>query len=834
METTIESTEEIRLTEEELEGIRDFPTHMTSKGKFTYLRTYSRYLPDKGRREVFRETMERASRYSINLELKHRIANGLPVNRDIKRNMKKELRKLFMNMFSLKQGLSGRTTWVGGAENSVADKYPLSNFNCSFTITEEWNDLVELFYLLLVGTGVGFKSIPEMADKLPPIRSQFTLEHVPYNPLPKGARMENSELYHAEGVDCATIYVGDSKEGWCEALAIYLNLLTDRKYHHIKRIKVNYNSVRAKGERLKTFGGTASGHEPLMEMFTGFENVLKNQIDPHLEAPHYHWEEDGSWQGYVKVRPIHIVDMCNLIGYNVVVGGVRRTAEIALGQEDDWEFIFAKYGMNGIWGDERFEHHEYLRQRMIELGIPVPAFWESLSVKYYAINDPQTQKELFRSTSIEEAVGYALSIGMVDGRKLDPNTATQEDYAKAYYPFPFNDTRGLHHRRMSNNSIGFLRKPPKEFLDFIFEVMQMEGEPAFVNLYELSKRRLIAGGNLHPTDMEIIALAYFLGVNPCGEIDLFSKGVCNLTTINVKAFVIDGVLQYDALMEAQRLSARAGLRMTLVTLELPNWDKRQKIDRLLGCSVTGWKAAMGALGYDGGQEAELLADLRAVANTEAALYADELGVNRPLLVTTVKPEGTYTIVLNGETSGLHYAKVRRGIRRIRINKEDPLAKAVMEHKSWTVNPEVGTKGDTFEERMENARTLVIDFPEKSDAKMTELDVDVYEQFASYFRFQEYYTDHNSSNTIVLDNHEWLIASGIVYENWDNFVGVSFLAKDGGTYQLAPYENNPEAYEKLVANMEDFDMDILRKYEKNEDSEVDGADIDCSSGACGVR
>jgi ribonucleoside-diphosphate reductase alpha chain/ribonucleoside-triphosphate reductase len=387
---------------------------------------------------------------------------------------------------------------------------------------------------------------------------------------------------------------------------------------------------------------------------------------------------------------------------------------------------------------------------------------------------------------------------------------------------------------MSNNSIGFLRKPPKEFLDFIFEVMQMEGEPAFVNLYELSKRRLIAGGNLHPTDMEIIALAYFLGVNPCGEIDLFSKGVCNLTTINVKAFVIDGVLQYDALMEAQRLSARAGLRMTLVTLELPNWDKRQKIDRLLGCSVTGWKAAMGALGYDGGQEAELLADLRAVANTEAALYADELGVNRPLLVTTVKPEGTYTIVLNGETSGLHYAKVRRGIRRIRINKEDPLAKAVMEHKSWTVNPEVGTKGDTFEERMENARTLVIDFPEKSDAKMTELDVDVYEQFASYFRFQEYYTDHNSSNTIVLDNHEWLIASGIVYENWDNFVGVSFLAKDGGTYQLAPYENNPEAYEKLVANMEDFDMDILRKYEKNEDSEVDGADIDCSSGACGVR
>ena len=53
-----------------------------------------------------------------------------------------------------------------------------------------------------------------------------------------------------------------------------------------------------------------------------------------------------------KVRPIHILDIGNLIGNNVVVGGVRRTAEIFLCDVDDWECILAKYGINGIWNQE--------------------------------------------------------------------------------------------------------------------------------------------------------------------------------------------------------------------------------------------------------------------------------------------------------------------------------------------------------------------------------------------------------------------------------------------------------------------------------------------------
>src|SRR5690606_39711290 len=132
----------------------------------------------------------------------------------------------------------------------------------------------------------------------------------------------------------------------------------------------------------------------------------------------------------------------------------------------------------------------------------------------------------------------------------------------------------------------------------------------------------------------------FKGVNPCVEILLDSYGLCNLTTINVLAFVKDGKLDLEGLLEAQRMSARAGYRMTCVDLELDKWDRIQKRDRLLGCSVTGWKDAMEALGYTKEQEQELQRMMHKVAREAADEYADFLGLNRPLLVTAVKPEGT--------------------------------------------------------------------------------------------------------------------------------------------------------------------------------------------------
>src|SRR5699024_9319316 len=155
----------------------------------------------------------------------------------------------------------------------------------------------------------------------------------------------------------------------------------------------------------------------------------------------------------------------------------------------------------------------------------------------------------------------------------------------------------------------------------------------------------------------------------------------------------------------------------------------------------------------------LLTMLGDVARDEADRYAKELRVNSPLLVTTVKPEGTISQVAGGVSSGLHWSHSPYYIRRIRINASDPLAKAVQDM-GWTVHAEVGTEGLADVEALSKpeiiakARTLVIDFPVASGADKTKDDVNVSEQFDTYFRFQREYTEHNSSNTIHVRPEEW--------------------------------------------------------------------------------
>jgi ribonucleoside-triphosphate reductase (thioredoxin) len=304
------------LTDDFISQYPEFPSNMNPLGQFVFYRTYSRFLPNLGRRETWKETVRRAVEYNVQLGVKHLDKIGYDNRIDEHR---KEAEELFDNMFNLRQFLSGRTLWTGGS--LAAELSPLSNFNCSFTNVSSWNDLADIFYLLMVGTGCGFKCTKEMAAKLPPIRTNTTLLHSDYSPVPKAARYENTILRDMEN-GYAKIYIGDSKMGWVDSLRIYLDILTKPEYKHIHTVKVSYNSVRPKGERLKIFGGTASGPEPLREMFEGVDRVLKNEIDPSL-AP---IETDEN--GYGKVRPIHILDIGNLIGANVVVGGKPYASDV--------------------------------------------------------------------------------------------------------------------------------------------------------------------------------------------------------------------------------------------------------------------------------------------------------------------------------------------------------------------------------------------------------------------------------------------------------------------------------------------------------------------------
>ena len=108
------------------------------------------------------------------------------------------------------------------------------------------------------------------------------------------------------------------------------------------------------------------------------------------------------------------------------------------------------------------------------------------------------------------------------------------------------------------------------------------------------------------------------------------------------------------------------------------------------------------------------------------------------------------------------------------------------------------------------------------------------QLENYIRFQKHYTQHNSSNTITVRPEEWAGVERAIKEVWDDFVGVSFLAHDGGTYQLAPYEAiTQEQFVALRPVNKAFDPAFLIQFETIWAS-LDTEDDDCASGACPIR
>lgn len=694
-----DKTREIRkkddrlLTDEFVSKYKHMQSPMEALGNFVYYRTYSRYLPEEKRREFWWETVRRSVEYNCSL---------VPTTRH-------EAEELFDNIFHLRQFLSGRTFWVG--QTDVANYYPMANYNCAFQVIDSFEAFRDLFYLLMIGSGVGVRILLDDVKSVPKIRTDYELIHKDYTPTVKQDREDNTSLKFTYN-NTVRITVGDSKEGWVQSLDFFFKLLYSNEYRTIKTIIVDYDHVRPHGERLETFGGTASGHSSLKNMFEKISKVItKRGLLHDLKK--------------VKLKSIDCLDIANIIGENVVVGGVRRTAEIVLVDADDDECIDAK-------------------------------------------------TNLYKQ---------------IDGQWLVD--------------------KEIIHRQMSNNSIYYKKKPTRERLKWQIEKMRYSGEPGWVNEVAGSKRR-----------------PNFNGVNPCGEILLDNKGLCNLTTINVFAFVRpDNTLDTNGLLRAQRLSARAGYRMTCVELEMPEWDSTQQRDKLLGCSITGWQDMVNAIGYTRTDEAELLKRLRAVARHESDVYASEIGETAPLLVTTVKPEGTIS-QMPTVSSGVHYSHSPYYIRRVRINSHDPLVK-VCEELGYPVHPEVG-------QDIETCRTKVVEFPVKSPLGRTKYDVTALEQLENYKLFMEHYVDHNCSITVHVRDHEWEAVEEWVWENWDDCVALSFLSLDDNFYELLPYESiTEEEYNARHKVMKPFRPSLIQKYEKIE-TQFDVGTDGCEGGVCPIR
>lgn len=255
---------------------------MTPYNEYIAKSRYSRYLDDKGRREHWSETVARYFDFmEKHLKEKH--------NYTVEKALRDELQQA---VESLEVVPSMRAIMTSG---EALERQNIAGYNCSYIPIDDPKAFDEAMYILLCGTGVGFSVEQKYINKLPEIPEK---------------------LYESE----TTIVVKDSKEGWAKALRQLISLLYAGEIP-----KWDVGAVRAAGTRLKTFGGRASGPEPLVELFAYTVSKFKGAVGRKLSSLEAH-------------------DLLCKIGEVVVVGGVRRSAMISLSDLSDDRMAHAKAG----------------------------------------------------------------------------------------------------------------------------------------------------------------------------------------------------------------------------------------------------------------------------------------------------------------------------------------------------------------------------------------------------------------------------------------------------------------------------------------------------------
>jgi len=809
------------LDDEFISKYKHLPNPMSPLGEFVYYRTYSRWLPNEKRREFWWETCRRAIEFNCGL---------------VEGTTKEEAQQLFDNMFNLRQFLSGRTLWSGGI--STAYTNPISQFNCSGIVIDSFSVYKDMCYLLMLGCGVGFSVESQYVSQLPKVRNNVQVVHKTYNAKQKYTRKEITD-YSISG-NVMELNIGDSKNGWCMAIDLFLKVFYDNDFKSVDTMVVNYDNVRPYGEPLKTFGGKSSGHEALLLILQKIQGILMR---------------DNT--GMKKLKSIDALDIGNIIAEGIVVGGVRRSAQLCLFDANDQEVMNAKTNLymmddKGIWNANREIVHrmmsnnsiayhtkptlDELKSRFETIKISAEGNFFNLEVaKKRNPNTKITNPCFAGDMRLLTVEGYR-HFDELEGKQIE---IINKDGHISESTVWCGGTREVIKLTFSNNK--FIKCTP----DHIF--MLEDGSECVaskllnkkVKLYDIHNQNEIFNPSvvcIELLDEEVKVydfnepLSHWgvvegVVVHNCGEILLDSKQFCNLTTINIMAFVENGIVNIEKLIQAQRLSARAGFRNATVELELSDWNIMQMRDRLIGCSMTGYQDMVNSTIMSKEEQVLLLKQLKEVAIEEADSYAESININKSLLKTCVKPEGSLSL-LPTVSSGVHFSHSPYYIRRVRINSSDPLCK-VCEELGYPIFPENG-------QIIETCTTKVIEFPVKAPDGKTKYNVSAIEQLEIYKMFMDNYVEHNASNTISVKPHEWNEVIQWVYDNWDSVIGITFINLDDSFYKLLPYEAiTEEEYNKRVFEMKPFVPSLISKYEI-EEMELDMGNSECVGGSCPIR
>jgi adenosylcobalamin-dependent ribonucleoside-triphosphate reductase len=375
------------------------------------------------------------------------------------------------------------------------------------------------------------------------------------------------------------------------------------------------------------------------------------------------------------------------------------------------------------------------------------------------------------------------------------DTPEWEQFARAK-----DDLTSLPHRSQSNNSVVFWKEPTDAQLGQVFEIIKESGgsEPGIINGKEARRRA-----------------PWFSGVNPCAEILLGNKAFCNLTEVDIGKFRDDN----GGLDRAIYVTARANYRQTLVNLDdgilQRTWHENNEYLRLCGVGLTGITTRDDLNEYD-------YKRFKNIAVHGAYSMADELGTQRPKNVTTIKPSGTLSKIMD-TTEGCH----------------KPIGKYIFNNVNFSVNdpmlPKLREAGYHVVTNPIDEHNAIVTFPVAWDNIRFNKDGDKYvndetaiEQLVRYKLLMDSYVEQNCSISVYYKEDEIPAIRDWLKANWSSYVGVSFLPITNTVYAYLPQEVvTEEVYNEYVSQLTDVDF-------SDTDSSHEIENDECVTGVCPTK
>ena len=893
--------------------------------------------------ETWDETVNRVIQHQRNL---WEDAKGKKLSKDEEKELE-ELRGLMLRREAV---TSGRTLWLGGTE--IAKRRASSQFNCSFSLTSTVHDVVDHFWLLLQGCGVGHSAnlgilngFTKPVEEIKVVRSAFTVQD--WEDGNRGDEHNKERYYKKNGKRIWHLTIGDSAEAWAKAVG---KIMAIKK--PIDVIVLDFSQIRAGGIRLKGYGWISSGDTKFVEALTAICKIMSESA------------------GRLLTR-INILDIENWLGTTL---SSRRSAEISLcpfGDPEWEEFASAKheYWVSNIQREQSNnsllfysrptkEELTNIFDRMVKAGGSEPGFINAAAALkrgpwFKGCNPCVTGDTLvmtaFGPKPIKCLVGKACSV-VVQGKVLPTAAGATQDgipYSLGAYPTGVKEVWRLvtqegyelkatpDHKIMSNGEWKALSdfshgdpvdlaihapfhnwngrgnfddgyaeavsidpfedeiRPSSEFgsYDFyrgfmkgIFRCRRASDIPWLKSKHkaglQVLQRMLLRLGKLsvitasmdedctqvytldlnHPDNFALQSqnvpkhqahVDYFevcgeeevyditvggphefdangIRVHNCAEILLGDKSFCNLIEVDLGKF--NG--RYSELLRAVYIMARANYRQTCVNLKdgvlQDSWHELNEFLRLCGVGITGivrWELSKDPAAYR---------DIRHVAIQSANSMATQLNLPLPKAVTTVKPSGTLSKIMD-TTEGAHRPLGKYIFNNVNFSVFDPLVAILKKANYRVIAHPTDSSG------------VIITFPVcYEDVEFTQVTLDngrtvevntetAIEQLERYKLLMDNYVDHNCSITISYDPSEFPAIVDWIYDNWNHYVGVSFLFRNDPTktaadlgYLYLPQEvTTKEEYDAYVSTLLPVNLNHV-------EGPVSDLEQECANGICPIR